>query len=178
MTIPQVPIVESDAARSFRMKVEAALKQVKSVADFRKSDEIVDYVITQGSELFRTRLDQQDTSYLVRVGAKLSGAYAWLGQQAAYARAERDVFEQKLGEVEKELTLKYLNNEAGYKVTKVRALIAADVQELKNFVIMKEATKNQWENILAACEKMVGFVQSAIKVKEGERFTNTKRIAP
>ncbi len=150
------------------------MAKIKDVPDFRKSDEIVEYVIFQGSELFRSPLDQKTTDYLVRVGGKLSGAYAYIGQKSAHARARRDVYAQKLSEVEKELTLQYLKDQKGYKVTMVRAMVVAEVQELQEFVIQAETEKNQWENVLEACERMIGFVQSAIKVKEGERFASKR----
>ena len=165
---------ENNAVSIFKQKCETALTKINNLQQFRESDPMVDFVFKIGRELFDTPLDKLTPDHLLRIGGKLTGAYAYLGQKSSYARAERDVYEQKLNETEKELTLKYLNDEAGYKVTKIKAMVVAEVDELKEFVIQKDASKNQWENITDATDKMVSFIQSAIKVKEGERFSSSR----
>lgn len=168
-------VKDSSSVRLFRAKVEVAMQRVKSIEQFRGSDTMVDYVFKVGRELFDTPLDQQDVAKLIRTGGRLTGVYVYLGQRSAHARAERDVYEQKKDEVEKEMLLVQLNS--GTKVTEARAKVAGDVADLSQFVIEKDVAKNQWENITDAVEKMVSFIQSAIKVKEGERFQSSHALA-
>jgi len=162
------PITESNAVRIFRAKCETALAKVNNLQQFREADAMVDYVFKVGRELFDTPLDKQNTDRLIRTGGKLTGAYVYLGQKSSYARAQRDVYAQKASEMEKERLLELLRD--GEKVTEARSKVAFEMTELQEYVIQMDVAKNQWENITEAVEKMVSFIQSAIKVKEGERF--------
>ena len=164
---------ESNAVKMFREKCELALAQIPDLDSFRASDPMVDYVFKIGADLFKRPLDTIQEGELVRTGGKLTGAYVYLGQKSVRARAVKDVYEQKLDETEKELTLTYYAEDE-QKITHSRAKAKVEVGELQQFVIQKNAEKNQWENITMACDKMVSFIQSAIKVKEGERFKSSK----
>lgn len=167
-------IKDSQAVRDFKKKTAAAMAKIHDYKQFEEADGIVKFVLDMGRKLFDKNLDQMPPDQLVRIGGKLSGAFSYLGQKASYARAERDVYEQKSDEVEKELMLSRLASDEKYKVTIARAEVSAEIEELKEFVIQKEAEKNAWENIQEACDKMISFVQSAIKVKENERFNSNR----
>lgn len=163
---------ESNAVRLFRKRCETVLAKVNNIEQFRKSDVMVDFVFRIGRVLFDTPLDQQNTDQLIRDGGKLTGAFVYLGQQSSYARGKRDVYAQKASEMEKEKLLELLQD--GVKVTEARSKVAAEYSELQEFVIQMDIAKNQWENITDATEKMVSFIQSAIKVKEGERYQSSQ----
>lgn len=158
------------ALTMFQRKVSMAVERIPDIKKFRESDEVVDYVLTVGSDLFKRPLDQHGVDELLRTGGRLVGGFAYLGQKAAYARAMRDINEQKSSEVEKHLVIATLAMNSGYKVTQARAEVALEIEELKQIVITLDAEKNQWESIVEACDRMVSFVQTAIRVKEGERF--------
>jgi len=162
------PIEESRAVQMFRAKCETALANISNVEKFRADDTMVDYVFKIGRELFDKPLDLMNVGNMLRTGGRLTGVYVYLGQKSARARAERDVYAQKASEMEKERMLELLHSEI--KVTEARSIVAAELSELQEFVVQKDIAKNQWENITTASEKMVSFIQSAIKVKEGERF--------
>ena len=153
--------------KRFRKRCEAALAKIKNPDEFRQSNTMVDYVFKVGSTMFSERLDAKTVDYMVRVGGRLSGAYVYLGQQSSFARGKRDTYLQKSEEVEKERLLEVMSR--GIKVTEARAMIAEELSEVKELVIDADIEKNQWENILEACDKMISFIQSGIKVKEGER---------
>lgn len=163
---------EGNAIRIFRAKCDTALQKINNLQQFRDSDAMVEYVVATGRSLFDHPLDQHTVDSLLRIGGKLTGAYAYLGQLAARARAERDVYEQKHDEVEKELVLKYVGEK--YKVTEAKARASAEMEELAEFVIQKDAAKNQWEAIADACQTMIMFIQSAIRVKEGEKYAGKR----
>lgn len=167
--VPQTP----SAVRMFREKCEIALAKIKSVEAFRGSDTMVEYVFATGRSLFDKPLDQHTPDGLIRIGGKLTGAYAYLGQMSARARAERDVYEQKADEVEKELVLAYVHGKQ-YKVTEAKARASAEMTELQEFVIQKDAEKNQWESITNATQTMIMFIQSAIRVREGEKYQSKR----
>lgn len=164
--------METKLAQEFKQKCTDAVAKIQGIDAFRESDAMVGEVLRAGKWLFQTPLDRVSPDTLLRIGGKLVGAYAYLGQKSSRARAERDVYEQKLDETEKELTLQYLDGE--YKVTEVRALVARDVAELKEFVLEKEVSKNNMEHIVSACQTMVMFIQSALKSKEGEKFNSSR----
>ena len=171
---PPVPeFTESNAVRMFREKCEVAMAKINDIGTFRESDEMVDFIFKIGRSLFDTPLDLQQTDQLIRTGGKLTGAYAYLGQKSARARAERDVYLQKCDEVEKELVLEFVRGKQ-YKVTEAKARASAEMQELQEQVIQKDATKNQWESITNATSTMIMFIQSAIKVKENERYSSSR----
>jgi hypothetical protein len=166
------PTNESAALQSFKAKIATTLANIQDVDEFRESDKMIDFVFETGRKLFDTPLDQQDIPLMLRTGGKLTGVYVYFGQKSARARAERDVYSQKASEVEKERLLQLLH--AGTKVTEARAAVAGEVQELTDLVLEKDVAKNQWENITDATEKMVSFIQSAIRVKENERYHSSR----
>ncbi len=164
---------ESNAVRTYREKCAAAMANIDDLDGFRQSDEMVDFVFKVGRSLFDTPLDTMNTDQLIRTGGKLTGAYAYLGQKSARARAERDVYEQKADEVEKELVLEFVRGKQ-YKVTEAKARASAEISELQELVTLKDASKNHWENITNATSTMIMFIQSAIKVKENERYSTSR----
>ncbi len=150
----------------FREKCEKTMSSIETLKEFRENDEMVDFVMRQGRQLFDTPLDIQSRDILLRNGGKLTGAYAYLGQKSARSRAERDVYEQKSDEVMKELILKYVGS--NYKVTQARAKASMEMESLNELVLLKGAEKNQWENITNATQTMIMFIQSALRVKDAE----------
>lgn len=169
----QAETLESNGVRTFREKTQIAMARIKTLDAFRETDTMVDLVFTLGRRLFSEPLDKMNVGNLLTMGGKLTGAYAYLGQMSARARAERDVYRQKLDEVEKELMLDHLRD-GKYKVTQARAHIAKEVTEIQELVNLKEAEKNQWENVTEATSTMIMFIQSAIKVKENEKFSASR----
>lgn len=162
---------ETRALKLFRAKTETAMAKIQEVADFRK-DEMVDYVFKIGDWLFQNDLDIIGEASLVKTGGKLTGVYAYLGNKSARARAERDVFEQKRDEVFNDLVIeKYPDSN---KIMLARAEAKSETAELEEFIISKELDKNNFENLMNAVDKMTSFIQSAIKVKEGERFKSSR----
>jgi len=170
MTIEQLKMAtgKSRAVRVFQEKTQKALAKIESLDEFRESDEMIDYVFKVGGWLFSEDLDALGEPLLVRTGGRLTGVYAYLGNKASRARGERDVFEQKREEVVSELMLEFLDSD--YKVTEARARAKNQVAELDDLVAFKEVQKNNYENILNATDKMISFIQSAIRVKESERY--------
>lgn len=162
--------VESKVLHIFRSKCEVALSKISTMQEFRDSDKMIDFVFKSGRDLFENDLDKLGEDWLIRKGGRLTGIYAYLGNKTSLARAERDIYAQKLSEVTNELVLGYLAENSGYKVTHAKAMAKGEVSELEDLTIAKEADKNNYENILSATERMIGFIQSAIKVKEGERY--------
>lgn len=163
---------ESPAVRNFRRKTELALSRIQDIEAFREADTMVEYVFATGKKLFEIELDKHTTDSLLRTGGKLTGAYVYFGQKYAHARAIRDVYSQKASETEKELLLEKIQE--GVKVTEARSEVASEVSEVMDLVNMADAAKNQWENITEATEKMVSFIQSAIKVKQAEHFQSSR----
>lgn len=156
----------------FKKKTEIALAKIKTKDEFCESDKMVNYVFKIGENLFNKPLDVVGESELIKVGGKLTGVYAYLGNKASYARAERDVYEQKRDEVLAELSLDaYPETE---KITVAKAKAKLEVSELNDFVIQREAEKNNYENLLYATDRMISFIQSAVKVKEAERFRSNR----
>lgn len=154
-------------------KCNDALSKIRNYKAWEENEPMVHEVMQAGRQLFDKPLDKWSPDALLRIGGRLAGAFGYLGQMSAYARAERDVYRQKLEEAEKEMTLAYLSD-GKYKVTEARARVSMDVFELNELVIQKEAEKNQWENLLEACRTMIMFTQSAIKSKEGERYQSSR----
>ena len=163
-------IQDSQATHLFKTKTETAMAKIMSYKTFEESDPMVKLVMDTGRSLFAKNLDQMGVDLLLRLGGKLVGAYPYIGQQASYARAERDVYEQKATEFEKERMLYWLDE--SYKVTEARSRVSAEMSEIRDFVIQKDRVKNAWENILEACQTMSMFIQSAIKIKQSERFAS------
>jgi hypothetical protein len=156
---------------TYKNKIDLTIAKIGTIEDFRKSDIMIDYIFETGRKLFEKPLDQWTAENLVAVGGRLSGVYGYLGQKSSRARTERDIFEQKLDEILNERTV---NNYSlmDDKITLARAQAKIEVAELKELVILKELEKNNWENITDACQTMIMFIQSTLKIKQAERFIN------
>lgn len=161
--------MKTNPTQEFRDKCEAALADIKDLDSFRQTDKMVDYVMTTANWLFTTHLDQHNPSVLISTGGKLTGVYAYLGQKSARARAERDVYEQKADEMKKAIVLEHVKDKQ-YKVTEANAMASQEMSGMNDLVLQKEAEKNSWEAITNACQTMTMFIQSALRVKEGERY--------
>jgi len=151
----------------FNAKTQVQLSKMGILEDFRKKEEMVDFVFKIGRALFEKELDRQSEGWLLSVGGKLTGCLAFFGQRASRARAERDVYAKTKKEIEGDLMLGRLDAE--YKVTQARAEVRKEIEELEKLVIEKECEKNQWENITDATQTMISFIQSALKIKKSER---------
>jgi len=158
-------VKESIAMRLFKIKTEASLTRIKKLEEFRQN-KMINEVLVAANELFHNDLDKQSTPWLIKKGGQLTGIYAYLGNLSANARAKRDIFEQKRDEVINQ----FIVDSTSEKITFARSQAKVDVAELDDFVIEAEHDKNNFENLLNATDKMISFIQSAIKVKEGERF--------
>lgn len=156
--------------KEYHAAVERALEQTRSVSVLREVDPQVDYVFKTGAWLFDQELDRMAIPTLLRIGGKLTGIYGYLGNLAARARAERDVYTQKLEEVEARLAVETLSDDPKYKVTLMRANIKEQTADLKGYVIAKEYEKNNYEHVLSACDRMVSFIQTAISQKKAEAY--------
>jgi len=167
----------SQILTDYKNKIEASYDKITSEADFRKNDQMVDYVFKVGKDLFSINLDKTGHQWLLQTGGRLAGAYSYLGNKVSQKRAERDLCEQRVDELINTKTVENYHN-GDEKITLARAQAKRDLAELKEVVILKDNEKNNYENIANACEKMISFIQSAIKVKEGERFMANKLHAP
>ncbi len=166
--------LSQQTVRKFKKRCDKALAKISDIDKFRTEDAMVDFVFKVGKELFKTPLDQMHVGNMLRKGGKLAGSFVYLGQKSARARGERDVYARKAEEMEKERLLVLITK--GVKVTSARSQVASEMIELHDFVVQADVSKNQWENITEAVSIMVSFMQSAIKVKEGERFQNSKHF--
>jgi hypothetical protein len=145
------------------------MARIKNLQQFRAEDDMVDYVFKIGRELFQTELDKMDPNHLIEIGGKLTAVYAYLGNKAAYARAQRDVYAQKRDEVASQIaTDLYADSES--KITLAKAKAKLRVTEIDELVTIMEHEKNNYENLLRATEKMTSFIQSAIRVRTNETF--------
>ena len=158
----------STALSSFQLKCSVAMSKIRNYKQFEGDEEMVKLIMDTGRTLFEKDLDAMTPAILIRLGGKLAGVFGYLGQRSSYARAERDVYEQKAREVEKELLLSRLDEK--YKVTEARAIISSQMSELEEMVSVKEAEKLQWESIVESCQTMLMFIQSALKTKQAEGF--------
>lgn len=159
---------DSRAMTMFREKTNIAISRMKNLEEFRDSDPMVDFVFATGRSMFDKPLDQMAPQWLINTGGRLTGVYAYLGNKAARARAQRDIYEQKRDEVMARISLdEYPETE---KITVARAKAKVEVAEIDEIVSIMEYEKNNYENIMQATQTMIVFLQSAIKVKEGERY--------
>ena len=145
-----------------KKKAEIALSQLEKM-----NDKYTDYIKAVGQKLFSIPLDKLSGDQLAQYGLKLSGVYAYLLNISAKKRAERDFFEQLYDEAYNDAYLEYKGEE---NVTNARVKAQRDCSDIQKVVIAKDYEKNDLENLIKACERLTSFIQSAMRVKEGERF--------
>ena len=156
------------ATKIFEEKCKIALAKIPNQDEFRAMDKMIDFVFATSHELYKRDLDVVDEGWLIRKGGRLTSVYAYLGNVAARTRAERDIFEQKIKEVRSELMEDYLDSD--YKVTQVKSIIDGEVSEIVDLLTLKELDKNNIENLMSAIDKMVSFIQSALRMKLSEKY--------
>ena len=162
-------ITESELKKQFDEKIEKTLAFIEDTETFKEKDKLIKNVFEISDWVINKNLDELSESTLLRAGGRLSGIYTYLGNWASRARAERDVYEQQLSEELNRLTIE-LYSDAENKITLSRAKAKEMVGPLEKLLIIKENEKNNYENLMNACQSMISFIQSAIKVKQGERF--------
>lgn len=155
----------------YKKQTFEAIRDLKDKDQFQEEDEMVAKVFEIGGELFEKDLDKMSEGKLIKKAGKLSGAYSRLSQKASKKRAERDVAEQKKEEYYREELLKYKQDTDTVTEAKSKAKLA--VKELSEEITKLNYQKNNYENIAKACDRMVGFIQSALKVKQNERYRSS-----
>ncbi len=108
---------------------------------------------------------------LVSKGGTLSSIYGYLGNLYARIRAERDIAEQKRDEIFGDLTISLYQKAEG-KITLAKEMARKEISPIEEDLIVKEYQKKNFEQLLNAVERLIGFIQSAIKVKQAERYTS------
>ena len=152
----------------FKKKTEAALAKVQNPEELKKKHEVIKYIFDTADWVFTQQLDAVPEHTLVRYGGKMTGAYVFIGTLANEARLKRDIYVEKREEIINELTVqKYFDSE---KITLARAEAKKEAAVLNDFIIAADYEKNNFETLVYACDKTVSFLQSAIKVKQGERY--------
>lgn len=160
---------ETSTMAEYRMKTDVAMSRIKDLERFRSEDEMVDYVFKAGHEIFQTELDKMEPNKLIQIGGNLTAIYAYLGNKAAYARAQRDVYTQKRDELMSQIaTDLYADSES--KITLAKAKAKLRVSEIDELVTIMEHEKTNYENLLRATDKMVSFIQSALRMITQDMF--------
>lgn len=159
----------------FQEKIEATLKKIKSLEEFRKSDVMVGYVLEIASSMFKHSLASIGPGNLVQIGGKMAGAHAYLAQIESRLDAESRVYEQKFEEMRMELELRYYKDTN--KIMHARSQAKLELNELAELVIVKKSERDNFHYVVAAAERLVGFIQSAIRVKEGERYQANSKVS-
>ena len=114
-------------------------------------------------------LDQIGEAELLRKGGRLLGIYTYLSNSASRIRAERDIYEQQLKEDTNENFIK-LKGSPDMTVSEADARSKLNNAEKHKATLLKEYERNNYENLIRSIENMLTFFQSAIKVKQGEKF--------
>lgn len=154
----------------FEKQIKESMKKIKRAdEEFLKSDWVT-YVFNTAHWLFSTPADQVSEDEFLRVGGHLTGAYAYFGNKAAFARAERDAYAQKRDDIKDQLMSEMLDDK--YKVTEARTEVSKELAEsgINEQVTMKEMTKNDWENLMNSTDKMISFIQTTLSYRKNEKF--------
>lgn len=167
---PSTTTAGNRVAELFEKQIKESLKKIKKAdEDFLKTDWVT-YVFNTAHWLFSTPADQVSEDEFLRVGGHLTGAYAYFGNKAALARAERDAYSQKRDDIKDQLMSEYLDDR--YKVTDARTQVSREIAEsgINEQVMTKELIKNDWENLMNATDKMISFIQTTLSYRKSEKF--------
>ncbi len=170
--------INSRVRLMYKRKVEKALESLEKEHEEFKAQPMVDFTLKIATWLFDkgevNEIDKVAEASLIRTGVRLTGAYGYFGNKAAYARAERDVYEQKADEVLATLLLEYIDE--SYKVTEARSRAKQEMSEagLTEAVIAKELVKNDWENLMSATDKMISFIQTTLSYRKNEQYRSNQ----
>lgn len=156
--------------REFKQSVEASMMNIQSLDDFKNDDKMVMMVYDISRDIFEHDLDTMSMSWLISNGGRLSSVRAYFGNRYAESRAKADMLEQKRDEeVNKRSTLYYGEEN---KITLARARAKEETSEIGELIVVAEFEKKRMEELLNSLDRLIGFIQSAIKVKQSERFTS------
>lgn len=147
--------------------VEASLDRVEDLEDL-KADEHIQYIFDISEWLFDNHLDNIPEDKLVRVGGKLAGIIAFLGDRQIDARAEREAWKSNKEDVYSRVLTE--QHEKVNKTTIAREKAKQAVSDAQDVVNAKDAYYRKIKNVVNAAERMLVFIQSAIKVKNSERY--------
>lgn len=157
---------------TFQIKFNEEFEKVKSIDQLREEDEMIGKFFKIADYIYQTDIDRVSPDLLQRFGGQLSSIFAYLGVKSANLRASRDIAENTLKQMEKQLLLTKLDGK--YKVSEARALVMQELGQEHDKLVIMEATKNQMEAIVEAIRNMLVFIQSVMKQLDAERKVSTK----
>lgn len=159
----------NETLQQFQKSVKASMLNIKTLDEMRKEDKMVDEVYRVSREIFDKDLDTMALPFLISNGGRLASIRAYLGNKYARARAERDFLEQKKDEVLNRLTAEYYG-EAENKITLARSRAKQETADIEELIVISEFEKKSMEELLNSLDRLIGFIQSAIKVKQSDNF--------
>jgi hypothetical protein len=159
-----------ETLKQYKERIEASMLKVKTLQQLRDEDTMIDEVFIISREIFDKDLDRMNLNELVSKGGTLASIYGYLGNKYARIRAERDVAEQKRDEIFGDLTISLYEKAEG-KITLAKELARKEMPEIEEDLVIKEYEKKNFEQLLSSVDRLIGFIQSAIKVKQAERYT-------
>jgi hypothetical protein len=152
-----------------KKKMTANLDKIEKVETYRKRDKMFDVVFHIADVLMKKDLDLITEGQLLQMGGKLAGISAYLGNIYASARAERDITENAIDEAINRISID-LYSLSDEKITLAKSKARLETKDLQDQLTIKEYNKNAVELLLNSTNSMLSFIQSGIKVKQGERF--------
>lgn len=161
--------METTTLQQFQKSVKASMLNIKTLDEMRKEDKMVDEVYRVSREIFDKDLDTMALPFLISNGGRLASIRAYLGNKYARARAERDFLEQKKDEVLNRLTAEYYG-ESENKITLARSRAKQETADIEELIVISEFEKKSMEELLNSLDRLIGFIQSAIKVKQSDNF--------
>jgi hypothetical protein len=151
---------------SLKEKIKQAEEEMINQSDF-ELNKMGKRIVEIGREIYQSDLDKIPPAKLIEWGAMIGSINLALANKTAWARAKRDIAERVRDEM---FSTKYLEYKSLEKnTTDARELAKNDIAEYDREIIVREYDKNAYENQMRAGAAMLSFIQSTIKVREGER---------
>lgn len=159
-------------SNTYKTKLEKNLAKLQTFDGFLKKDKTAELVVNIARNVLSKPADFQSTSWLLDNGAKLAAYYSYLEAKANQTRAEAEVAEITHQGVQDGLLLSY--KQSGANTTEARSQAKVDLEESAIDVQVKKQLAGYYATVSRAAEKIVSFIQSTLRNKEGERATQAQ----
>lgn len=152
--------------------MQAKLANVKHLKEIEARDSNVKNIMDHARVFYRSNLDTMSEDELLRVGGLLLGSYASVGVMAGIKRAERDAAEQTYDELLSSMTI--FNKDDATGITEARAKAKEQLTDIGSELVWREQHYRSYDAIVEATKATISFIQSAVKVKLGERMATAR----
>lgn len=150
------------------------MEKVGTLTDLEKRDKDVAHVIETARRLYPVEGRNPSIQNLLYMGHYLATYYATLGTKRNYKRTEYEMAELAYDQIRDGIMIGLMNAKKGSNtVTEAKASANRSMAKASVDVALKKHEAAQYETVATSMERMLSFIQSALRQLQAEQTHTT-----